>query len=675
MAIPTYTGGTGIKAPRISPGLRGNKAGAWLALAGGALKAASGFDFIWKSRADEKRAASTAAMNRLTLAHNAQIRDLARDAIDDPVAYADGSDTMLKAQLAEWDRAREADEISVEDHARGTGALMTRQARFQSQIDKRYLARSDERKVEEAELAAAEAVGNPMAIGAGLASADGRENGIAANQIAEAEAAIMDPNGPFASMGPAAQQLHLNDFKREISQAAITSRIMRVHGQGGDVGPMVAELRQRTGLRDGVWGFEMPNGLRVGTLLGGDTLDSMADAIEADIARLDRQKVTDSNAAADADTDGEAVRAMGLVDALRENRIDQQTFMALAPASGFTTAGALAELGRTGEPSTAQRAFEESIRPVFDEWLAETDAKVRVSRNAQPYHDRIMELGALERTGQVSEDWATARRSTLRGRIDRISMEAEGTLSLTDSEAAVMDRVRDTVGSRTSSAPGAKGIYADRMEQFAHPTMPVQKLGGPGYYEGDFMGDMVRANAIVAASQQALDQGVPHQVVETLAAISLHAGGNGDWVKYATVHGVGDGGVQGAQELWQKAPRQALRSFPHMQANADKLRYGDDGAIDVIATQNDIVDNAIVRARAAKPKNRFLSQGPVELSEQDIVEALTPKDLYTIGFTESLSQFLAMTPPVPERVQSGRIDTLSKRLAAERKMAEAQQEE
>ena len=670
MAIPTYTGGTGIKAPRVSPSLDpGSRIGAWISVASGALKAASGFDFVWQQRADEKRANSTAAKNRLLLTHNAQMRDLARDAIDDPDQFGKRSDSLVRSHLAEWDRARENDEISVADHAAGTSALLTGQASYRKSIDDRWLREADKRKVEEAELAAAEQVANPTAVGSGLASADGETNGIAANQMATAETAMLDPMGPWASQGPAAQQLALNDYKREVSKAAISSRVMTVYGQGGDVGPMIQELRERRGLRNGAWGFRMPSGLRVGALLGAPALDQMADDLEADIARLERQKVQQGNGAADDAGMNDALRIMEAVDAYKENRIDAATFAAMGPGLDMTNEQTMKYLGQADEPSSSQREYENAIRPVFDETLAEMDLRVRQTNDVQPYTDRMMEIGVMEREGRVSEAWANARRNTLRHRIDT-HLDLGGTLSVGPSEAKAMDRIRDAVGARSSNTPGDRGIYVSRSEEFGDPVFPAQRLGAPQFYEGDFVGDRQRGEMIVAYAQRALDHGMPPETVEFTAALSINAGGNGNWIAYAKRFGSGDGGVEGAQDLWRTSPKTALHFFPHVSAQEDRIRYDAKGGLDTRGTRKVITDQVEARIRASESKLRWNRGEPRKVSMQEIKEAMTPKDWVLLGFTTSVDRFLAWDPPLSAGAQKSQFDTLSKELKTERELAE-----
>ena len=678
-SIPTYTGGTGIKAPRIDKGLAGNKAGAWLSLFSGALRMADGFSFIAEQRADRKKAESASASNSWLLTSGNAWSDLYRDAkgANDPAAFERSGGDLAKRQFEDLRNQREEGTISAEDEVRLQGHILTTQARYRKEIDDAWLRSDAERKNEEAELAAAVQLANPAHVGPGFASQQPEEVAIAARQMQEAEAAIMDPQGKWASQGPAAQALAWHDYQRSVSKAAITSDIMRAYAAGADTGKKILDLRQRSGMRDGVYGYAMPNGMRMGNLLDAKALDAIADDVEADIVRMGRSKVAKSGAGADNE---EVTKAQAYLAAWREfrgGRISADTFLPVAiREGGLTVSQAVTQVMKGGESSDSQTAFENRMATPLMADVSDLDMAAIRTKDASGHREAMDRVMSWQKAGLVGEDWAEAKVKYIQGRIDRINEEIEGTLSLKSAEEGVMDRVQALVGQRTSTKAGQAAIVADQYRQFGARN-PGERVYGLGRDEGFAFGDAARVDDIVASTHGALKAKVPPPTVEFLAGLSVTAGANGDWLRYAKTFGTGDGGVQGAQELWTKDANVAIGVFPHLKANTGLLSFDAGGGIDTKATRQAIRDTATTRAKASRGgwvgRTTLQQQGAeaVPVSQQEVMEALTGPERYVLGFTLSLDAFLAYDAPLAPKVELGRINMEMARMKAERDLAEA----
>ena len=658
--IPTYMGGTGIKAPRIDKGLAGNKTGAWLSVFAGAFKAVESFDFVWKERADEKKAESVAALNTLWLNEENLMGQAYRDAAaaNDPMGYQKATDARGKAFKAELDRGVEEERWSQEQANEYFAKLITRQTQDGRLIDQAYVREDQDRKNAEAKAVHIRAQGSSMERGSLFASEDPQEQGLAAAKQLEAIAALRDPQGPAMSQGPEAVELAVHDLKAEDEENTIYSLASSRIAQGGDPSDIVEGLRIKGRV-------QLPSGLMTGMSLRGDTQRTIADNIERQYAAAQRKKQQTGNATADGNTD-DGLQAQ--IDAMDTWRMSDGSPAAIASfirdwkAAGGTDAAGRAELEKIHEPSSWQAGNERALRPEF------AVALDSIEMNANGRVDGFFEgrdlVNDWEARGIVSENWATDRRNELRSRRDKLA--ELGTSALVPSNTAANLKGRLSKMLRTQGGTPEAQTYAARTARYMHPTRPVTAGSKMGFAE-----DLQRRSDIESAFDLAIAAGIEPTAAFDLATGSAHAGANGQLLRFVAAHASGTEGIKGVQKVAREDPDVFVSFFSNVVSQRDRLVRTAAGGIDVEGTAQAIRSAAADRAVNARGGTVFQRRaaGPATAAERE--RALTDQDWLLIDFLREYQGLLSYTAP-PSAADKGAAAQLeAQALSLQHKQAQA----
>ena len=647
MAIQRYTGGTGVRAQRLSPGAEApSMLQSLLGLGSSLVNAAQDFSFIAKRRADRKKAESASLRNELLLPMDDTLRDLAKETRDDPDAWAQRSDEILKGWMTDWDSRVEADELLSGDRDRLMAQALDLQSTSTRAIGQEYERRSEDQKTLSAELAFARQQAGMMTVGALLASDDPQEQALGARKLENMRAAYFDPQGPAMSQGPAAVALRWHELEGAVDRSVITSMAMRKMGAGGDPSAIINALRGQgtaASLESGTFGIATRSGMRFGGRLGLEDAWRLADDIERTWNAEQRRRAQAEKVAADEGGDAARSGLLGIRDAFRRNEIDAGTMERLVLAAGGTPTQALKIASEPGAPTQEQSAWLAANRQSFDEMLD----KVELGANGAV--DGFIALSNTvndwEGNELVSADQAADLRGRIRGRRDKHADLMGGPLTPANTVERLTAKLKKNIGGAGSSEVGARELYTRTVGAFANPdpSVRVQNVIASG---GDLVSDGVRRGDILAAYEMAVRAGVDPMDAFNLANASLYAGGNGQLLRFVEAHSRGDG-VAGAQKILAEQPDVFIGFFPNVAAQSAKIARTPTGSIDVRGTEEAVWAEVESRAQTRTGQGPLWGRRPP--SPADIMGSFRPHELVLMDWLAEVEAFQQHVPQPSER--------------------------
>ena len=585
-----------------------------LGLGASAVSAARSFSFIARERADRKKAESAALRNSLMLPMDNMLRDLAREARDDPRSFDEQSDKQLERWRKEW---QDNETLTQTDRDRLFGHALGLQKSGRTAIAKRYEQRNEGERVAEAELAWARQQSSLLTVSALLASDNLQEQALGARKMAEMRDALFDPQGPAMSQGPKAVALRWHAMETEVDRGVISSMALRKMGGGGDPSAIIAALRGQgtaDSLRDGTFGIAARSGLRYGGRLTADEAWSLADELEQSWSDEMARREASQKVAADEALESRYDSYTSLRDAYLGKQIDAAT-VEREGALFLTAAQVQGILADPGAPTQSQREWLADNRRDFERDLDAVE--IGASGSFEGFETLKRRVDEWQDRGLVSADQARELRGDVTRRMDQHAEQYGQPLTPGRAASKYMTRLKSSLDAASSMSSTDIALYDRQLKEWGSPGGNVAVMGA----EPDMMSDHQRQAEIWAAAETARQAGVDPQDVFHLGMASLHAGGNGRFLDYVAQHGGADG-VAGAQRLLREQPDTWISMFPNVAAHRDRLAFAQGGQLDVSASVKGINDSVHNRVAAETPRRT----GQFSRGEAPPMRAVTPDD-------------------------------------------------
>ena len=266
--------------------------------------------------------------------------------------------------------------------------------------------------------------------------------------------------------------------------------------------------------------------------------------------------------------------------------------------------------------------------------------------------------------GLISPDQGRSLRGEVTERMDTHAEQFGKPLTPGRAASKYMDRLKSSLDAASTMDATDMALYDRQLDEWGAPgTSRVDVLG----INPDMASDQQRQAQIWASAETARQAGVDPKDVFNLGMASLHAGGNGQFLRYVAQHG-GVEGVAGAQKMLREQPDTYVSMFPNVASHRERLVFTQGGRLDLDATEKGIADTVHNRVAATMPRRT----GQMSRGGQPEMRAITPDDfdpidLYLLDWIEETRRMLAFTGEPSQRQLAERAKMQHEQMAEEQR--------